>query len=70
MLKNFNKFIIKAMPILTPAGLLIGVLFGDKITHLSFLIPWIFAYVTLIGNLGSKFKQLDFVNTETFSFSC
>lgn len=49
------------MPILTPAGLLIGVFIGDKITHLSFLIPWIFAFMTFIGSLGSDFKQLDFV---------
>ncbi len=35
MLKKINKLLVKVMPILTPAGLLIGVLFGDKIIRES-----------------------------------
>ncbi len=68
MLKVVNKLLIKAMPILTPTALLIGVLIGDKITHLSFLIPWIFVVITFIGNIGSNFKQLEVVIRRPFPF--
>ncbi|MDF2924097.1 MAG: bile acid:sodium symporter family protein [Paenibacillaceae bacterium] len=55
---SFNRFIEKWMPLVTPCSLLIGVLLSAWLTPLSFLVPWIFAFMTFSGGLGSGFKDL------------
>jgi predicted Na+-dependent transporter len=51
----FNRVIEKWMPLVTPASLLIGVLFPDQLGGLLFLVPWIFAFMTFSGSLNSDF---------------
>lgn len=58
MLLNMNKFLEKIMPLITPSSLVLGILLSAFIQDVSFLIPWIFAFCTFAGSLGSNFKAL------------
>ncbi|WP_141434242.1 bile acid:sodium symporter family protein [Bacillus sp. 03113] len=68
MLKTLNHHLVKAMPFLTPSSLIIGILIGSQTSHLTFLIPWIFAFMTFVGSLGSNFKQLAVVIQKPIPF--
>lgn len=55
---TFNRFIEKWMPFVTPCSLLLGVLFSAWLKPGAFLVPWIFAFMTFSGSLGSGFRDL------------
>lgn len=57
-LYGFNRFIEKWMPLVTPCSLLLGVLFSVWLKPLSFLVPYVFAFMTFSGSLGSNFRDL------------
>lgn len=61
-----NQFLSKAMPIFIPISLILGILLGHHITHLLFLVPWLFAFMTFTGSIGSTFKQLGMVVRHPF----
>lgn len=46
------------MPLVTPACLLVGVLFPAQLGKILFLVPWIFAFMTFSGSLNSNFKDV------------
>lgn len=56
-LSRLNKALEKIMPILTPISVAIGVLSGSHLHPLAFLTPWIFAFMTFAGSLGSGFGE-------------
>jgi bile acid:Na+ symporter, BASS family len=58
MLQKLNKRLERLMPLITPIGVLIGVVFSVQLKDLSYLIPWIFAFMTFAGSLGSNFRSL------------
>ncbi|MFD2445419.1 bile acid:sodium symporter family protein [Bacillus sp. CGMCC 1.16607] len=58
MLHRINKQIEKIMPLVTPASVVLGVLLSAYIKDFSYLIPWIFAFMTFSGSLGSNFRSL------------
>lgn len=58
MLITLNKQLEKIMPLITPTGVVLGVLLSAYIKDFSFLIPWIFAFMTFAGSLNSNFKSL------------
>lgn len=58
MLQKLNKQLEKIMPLITPVGVLTGVLFSAHLKDFSYLIPWIFAFMTFAGSLGSNFRSL------------
>jgi predicted Na+-dependent transporter len=58
MLQKLNKQLEKVMPLITPASVLLGVLLSVYIQDFSYLIPWIFAFMTFAGSLNSNFKSL------------
>ena len=58
MLVSFNGFLQKWMPILTPLSLVIGVLIEDVGQQLLFLVPWLFAFMTLVSSLGLKLSDM------------
>lgn len=58
MLQSINKQLEKIMPLITPVSVIIGVLLSAYIKDYSFLIPWIFAFMTFSGSLGSNFRSL------------
>ncbi|MDN3017505.1 bile acid:sodium symporter family protein [Paenibacillus sp. BSR1-1] len=66
MLQKLNKQLEKVMPFITPTGVVTGVLLSTYLKDYSFLIPWIFAFMTFAGSLSSNFKSLKEVITHPF----
>jgi bile acid:Na+ symporter, BASS family len=58
VLQKVNRLLEKAMPLITPVSVVIGILLAAHLKSYSFLIPWIFAFMTFAGSLGSNFKSL------------
>ncbi|MGM7720006.1 bile acid:sodium symporter family protein [Metabacillus sp. Hm71] len=58
MLQTFNRQLERFMPFLTPASVILGVMFANHFSFFSFLIPWIFAFITFSGSLNSNFSSL------------
>lgn len=58
MMYAFNKFIEKWMPLVTPLCLLTGVLFPDQLSHILFIVPYVFAFMTFCGSLSSQFRDV------------
>jgi BASS family bile acid:Na+ symporter len=67
LLWRINKQLEKMMPFITPVSVILGVLLSAYIKDFSFLIPWIFAFMTFSGSLGSNFQSLKQVVTHPFS---
>ena len=63
MFQKTNRILEKMMPIITPVSVIIGVILADGLDSWSFLVPWIFAFMTFSGSLGSNFKSLTDVVT-------
>jgi predicted Na+-dependent transporter len=61
-----NRFLGKMMPVFIPGSLIIGMVFGYRITGFLFLVPWLFAFMTFTGSIGSTFKQLGAVVRRPF----
>lgn len=57
-LTQFNGFIEKWMALVTPACLIMGILCADWLSHFSFLVTGLFAFMTFTGSLGSNFKDM------------
>ncbi|WP_066250998.1 bile acid:sodium symporter family protein [Neobacillus drentensis] len=66
MLQKLNKQLERIMPLITPVGVLTGVLFSVHLKDFSYLIPWIFAFMTFAGSLGSNFRSLKEVIVHPF----
>jgi bile acid:Na+ symporter, BASS family len=58
MLQTFNKQLEKIMPLITPTAVVLGVLLSVYLKDFSYLIPWLFAFMTFAGSLGSNFYSL------------
>jgi bile acid:Na+ symporter, BASS family len=58
MLHHVNKQLEKLMPMITPISVIFGVLLSAYIKDFSFIIPWLFAFMTFSGSLGSNFHSL------------
>ncbi|MEH6956068.1 bile acid:sodium symporter family protein [Neobacillus drentensis] len=66
MLQKLNKQLERIMPLITPVGVLTGVLFSVHLKEFFYLIPWIFAFMTFAGSLGSNFRSLKGVIVHPF----
>jgi len=58
MLQKLNKQLERIMPLITPVGVLTGVIFSVHLKDFSYLIPWLFAFMTFAGSLSSNFRSL------------
>lgn len=58
MLDRLDHILGKALPLITPVSLILGVLFADQIKPFIWLIPWVFAFMTFAGSLGFGMKEL------------
>ncbi|PFP24606.1 hypothetical protein COJ96_21390 [Bacillus sp. AFS073361] len=58
MLQKINKQLERIMPLITPVSVLTGVIFSIYLKDFSYLIPWIFAFMTFAGSLSSNFHSL------------
>src|SRR4051794_37133556 len=66
MLQQINRSLEKRMPWITPASVILGVIFSAYIKDFSFLIPWLFAFMTFEGSLGMNFKAIKGAVTHPF----
>jgi predicted Na+-dependent transporter len=66
MLQKLNKQLERIMPLITPVGVLTGVLLSAHLKDFSYLIPWIFAFMTFAGSLSSNFHSLKEVIVHPF----
>ncbi|MCA1029549.1 bile acid:sodium symporter family protein [Bacillus timonensis] len=58
MLLTLNRQLEKVMPIITPLGVVVGVLFAVYLKNFAYLIPWIFAFMTFSGSLSLNVHSL------------
>lgn len=58
MLEQINQRLQKMMPIITPISVVLGVIFSTYLQPLAFLVPWLFAFMTFSGSLGSGVGDL------------
>ena len=56
-LEALNRRLEKIMPLITPTGVIIGVLLGSRISGFTYLSPWIFAFMTFAGSISSNFRD-------------
>lgn len=66
MLQSLNKRLVKIMPLITPVSVILGVLLSTYIKDFSYLIPWVFAFMTFEGSLSSNFRSLKDVIVHPF----
>lgn len=66
MLQNINRQLERAMPFITPASVMIGIMLSDGLSSYSELVPWIFAFMTFAGSLNSNFQSLRDVVSHPF----
>jgi predicted Na+-dependent transporter len=58
VLDRLNKFLEKVMPLITPSGVIFGIISATWLHSYGFLAPWIFAWMTFTGSLGSNYKDM------------
>ncbi|MDQ6595904.1 bile acid:sodium symporter family protein [Bacillus salipaludis] len=66
MLQRLNKQLEKIMPLITPISVILGVILSVYLKDFSYLIPWLFSFMTFSGSLSSNFKSLTEVITHPF----
>jgi tagaturonate reductase len=52
LLRKINTFLEKGMSIITPSGIVIGLLLGNHISFLKPLVMYLFAFISLVGGFG------------------
>ena len=55
---SFNRITGKWMPLVVMASLVIGIAFSGTLGHLTFLVPYAFAFMTFTGAVRSSFRQM------------
>ncbi|WP_186576824.1 bile acid:sodium symporter family protein [Aquibacillus kalidii] len=58
MLQRVNRVLERIMPLLAPTSVVVGVVLAQYLVHLSFLVPWVFAFMTFVGSLSSNLNSL------------
>lgn len=58
VMNAFNRYTGKWMPIIVLFCLCTGIFFSESIGHLTFLVPYVFAFMTFTGALNSNLRQL------------
>lgn len=56
-LQKVNIFLNRLMPVITPTSVVIGIILASNLNSYTYLVPWIFAFMTFAGSLGSDFKS-------------
>lgn len=58
---RFNQIMEQVMPLVTPAGVVLGFLLGAHISGLKPGVTWLFAFITLVGAMGMNFTDFSHV---------
>ena len=57
MLARINAGLEKALPLITPISVIVGVLLGGYLSEYRTWTPWIFAFMTFSGSIGMSLRQ-------------
>ena len=66
MLHKLNKSLEKWLPLITPTSVILGIILTVWLKSFSYLVPWIFGFMTFTGSLSMNFKDLKRVLTQPF----
>ncbi|MGH0054582.1 MAG: bile acid:sodium symporter family protein [Sphaerochaetaceae bacterium] len=55
-LRRLNYHLERLMPILTPSGVILGLILGSLVSWMKPSVPYLFAFITFIGGLGISSK--------------
>lgn len=58
MLQKINTALTKLMPVITPSGVILGIIFSIYLEDFTFLVPWLFALITFEGSLSLNFRSV------------
>lgn len=58
---RFNQIMEQVMPLVTPVGVILGLLLGQHISGLKPSVTWLFAFITLVGAMGMNFSDFSHV---------
>lgn len=58
MIYNLNKFLERVIPFITSTSVILGIIFSTYIKDFTFLVPWLFAFMTFEGSLSMNFNAL------------
>lgn len=56
-LNKLNKLLESIMPLITPTSVILGVLLASYLKDYTYIIPWVFAFMTFTGSLNSNFNS-------------
>lgn len=54
---NINTSLDKLMPILTPSGVVLGLLLGNSLSSITWTVTWIFAFITFSNTITIKLSD-------------
>lgn len=57
-LEKINQKLTKMMPYITPSGVILGIFFSAYLQDFTFLVPWLFAFMTFEGSLTLNFHSV------------
>lgn len=58
MLLQINRTLEKMMPLITPTSVILGIIFSNFLNDYTFLVPWLFAFMTFEGSLTMNFRSI------------
>ncbi len=58
MIRSVNQFLEKGMPVITPLSVITGVLLADLFISWVYIVPWIFAFITMSSSIGVKIEKI------------
>jgi predicted Na+-dependent transporter len=58
MLQRFNKLLERWLPLITPVSVIAGICFSVWLKPYTFIVPWLFGFMTFVGSLSMNFKDL------------
>jgi predicted Na+-dependent transporter len=58
MLHKLNKLLEKWLPLITPLSVILGIYFTGSLKSYTYVVPWVFGFMTFVGSLGMNYKDL------------
>ena len=63
MLQQINRTLEKLIPYITPTAVVVGIIFSAYLKDFSYLVPWLFAFMTFEGSLTMNIRSIKGVMT-------
>ena len=67
MLQQINRTLEKLIPYITPTAVVVGIIFSAYLKDFSYLVPWLFAFMTFEGSLTMNIRSIKGVMTSPAS---